>query len=439
MNENDMNYSGSYHDDSTYHYVYKKPMEDPWQEKKPKKDRRFLKSLALLLVTAILGGCIGAGLMAAFGGRGFRSGRAEIMQSGRTVKTVEIKKIDGKTEMTPAEVYAANVNAAVSINVEGSTTNIFGFTTPTASAGSGFILTADGYIATNYHVIKAANKVKVTLYNGESYDAAVVGGDEDFDVAVIKIEAEDLQPVVLGNSDHLNVGDTVLAVGNPLGELTFSMSSGIASSVNRAINVDGTPFNMIQVDASINHGNSGGPLFNTYGEVVGIVSAKYSSESNTGAEGLGFAIPINDVSAIVEDIMENGAVTDKAYIGIKAYTVNSETVQMYGDLLREGVYISEVEKGSAAAKAGMQAGDIIIKLGDKTVTSMNDLTAAKKNYRAGDTAEFTVFRSGEEVKLSLTFDVAPENSEEDEEPQTQQPQQNYGGDISDYFRYFFGY
>lgn len=439
MNENETNYSGSFHEDSTYHYVYKKPMEEPWEEKKPKKDRRVLKSLALLLVVAILGGCIGAGLMAAFGGRGFRSGKAEIMQSDRTVDRVEIKKVDGKTEMTPAEVYAANVNAAVSINVEGSTTNIFGFTTPTASAGSGFVLTADGYIATNYHVIRAANKVKVTLYNGESYDAAIVGGDEDFDVAVIKIEAEGLQPVVLGNSDHLNVGDTVLAVGNPLGELTFSMSEGIASSVNRAINVDGTPFNMIQVDASINHGNSGGPLFNTYGEVIGIVSAKYSSESNTGAEGLGFAIPINDVSAIVQDIMENGVVTDKAYIGIKAYTVNSETVQMYGDLLREGVYVSEVEKGSAADKAGMQAGDIIIALGDKDIASMTDLTAAKKNYRAGDTAEFTVFRGGEEVKLSLTFDVAPENSEEDEEPQTQQPQQNYGGDISDYFRYFFGY
>ena len=438
MNENEPNYNGSFHEDSTYHYVYKKPMEDPWQEKKPKKDRRFLKSLAVLLVAALLGGCIGAGLMAAFGGRGFRTARTELLQSDRTVDRVEIKKVDGKTEMTPAEVYAANVNAAVSINVEGSTTNIFGFTTPTASAGSGFILTADGYIATNYHVIRAANKVKVTLYNGESYDAAIVGGDEDFDVAVIKIEAEGLQPVVLGNSDHLNVGDTVLAVGNPLGELTFSMSQGIASSVNRAINVDGTPFNMIQVDASINHGNSGGPLFNIYGEVVGIVSAKYSSESNTGAEGLGFAIPINDVSAIVQDIMENGFVTDKAYIGIKAYTVNSETVQMYGDLLREGVYVSEVEKGSAAEKAGMQAGDIIIALGGKTVASMTDLTAAKKNYRAGDTVECTVFRSGEEVKLSLTFDKAPEDSTEDEEPQVQQPAQNYG-ELPDYFRYFFGY
>ena len=439
MNENDMNYSGSFHDDSTYHYVYKKPEEDLWQEKKPKKDRRFLKSLAVLLVVALLGGCIGAALFSAFGGRGFRGGKAELLQSGRTVRDVEIKTVDGKTEMTAAEVYAANVNATVSINVEGSTTNIFGFSTPTASAGSGFILTEDGYIVTNYHVIDAARAVKVTLYNGESYDASIVGGDEDFDVAVIKIEAQDLQSVVLGDSDKLNVGETVLAVGNPLGELTFSMSEGIASSVNRAINVDGTPFNMIQVDASINPGNSGGPLFNTYGEVIGIVSAKYSTYSSTTAEGLGFAIPINDVSAIVQDIMENGFVTDKAYIGIKAYTVNSETVQMYDSLLKEGVYISEVEKGSAAEKAGMQAGDIIIKLGDKEITSMTDLTAAKKDYRAGDTAEIVVFRSGAEVKLSITFDVAPEISAEDAEPQTQQPAQNYGGDISDYFRYFFGY
>ena len=151
-------------------------------------------------------------------------------------------------------------------------------------------------------MIDGANAVKVTLYNGDTYDATIIGGDEDYDIAVIKVNAADLQPVTLGKSDTLNVGDHVLAIGNPLGELTFSMSGGMVSSVNRAINVDGTPFNMIQTDTSINPGNSGGPLFNQYGEVVGIVSAKYSSYSNESVEGLGFAIPINDVLAMIQDI-----------------------------------------------------------------------------------------------------------------------------------------
>ena len=225
--------------------------------------------------------------------------------------------------MTDAEVYAANVNSVVSINVTGTSGyNFFGQPVQTASAGSGFVLTTDGYIVTNYHVVENAETVKVTMYNGDEYDARYVGGDEDYDIAVIKVEASDLQAVTLGDSERLNVGDHVLAIGNPLGELTFSMSGGMVSSVNRAINVDGTPFNMIQTDASINHGNSGGPLFNSFGEVVGIVSAKLeSTSSGSSVEGLGFAIPINDVISMIQDIMTNGYVTNKAYLGATVGTL----------------------------------------------------------------------------------------------------------------------
>lgn len=167
--------------------------------------------------------------------------------------------------------------------------------------------------------------MKVTLYNGDEYDAQYVGGDEDYDIAVIKIEASGLQAVTLGDSEKLNVGDRVLAIGNPLGDLTFSMSGGMVSSVNRTINVDGTPFNMIQTDTSINPGNSGGPLLNSYGEVVGIVSAKYSSYGSSGesVEGLGFAIPINDVISMIQDIMTNGYVSNKAYLGATIGTLTS--------------------------------------------------------------------------------------------------------------------
>ena len=215
-------------------------------------------------------------------------------------------------------VYAANVNSVVSIRTSATAGyNFYGQPVETASAGSGFVLSRDGYILTNYHVVKGAETVTVTMYNGDEFSAQYIGGEEDYDIAVIKVEAENLQPVTLGDSGELNVGDHVLAIGNPLGELTFSMSGGMVSCVDRAINVDGTPFNMIQTDTSINPGNSGGPLFNQYGEVVGIVSAKYSQSSNgTTVEGLGFAIPMNDVFSMVKDIMTNGYVTNRAYLGI---------------------------------------------------------------------------------------------------------------------------
>ena len=341
--------------------------------------------------------------------------------------------------MEPAEVYASTVNSVVSINTTATAgTNIFGQTVETASAGSGFIISSDGYIVTNYHVVKGATSVKVTLYSGDTYDATVIGGDSDYDVAVIKINASGLPAVTLGNSADVNVGDTVLAIGNPLGELTFSMSQGIVSCCDRAINVDGTPFNMIQVDASINPGNSGGPLVNLYGEVVGIVSAKYSSYSNTTVEGLGFAIPISDVQAIITDIIENGQVTGKAYLAIKAGTMTEQMAAQYDIDITEGVFVYSTESGGAGEKAGLQLGDVITKLNDTAITSMTDLTMAKKSYKAGDTVTLTVYRSGEYITLDLTFDQQPQTTGEDTEQDTQQtPQQ--GSDYSDLFRDFYNY
>ncbi len=438
--------------DGTYHYIYRRA-DDPQRapEGKPEKKKAALpwgKLIALMLVCTILGGLAGAGLVTALsrGGRG----TAQMNVSDRLVKEVELVKVDGKKEMSMEEVYAANVNAVVSINVSGTGTNIFGYATETASAGSGFIVTGDGYIVTNYHVVKGGQSVKVTLYSGETYDAEIIGGEEDYDLAVLKINAEGLQAVTLGDSDKVNVGAEVAAIGNPLGELTFSMSRGVVSCVNRAINVDGTPFNMIQIDASINPGNSGGPLVNSYGEVIGIVSAKYTQYASTTVEGLGFAIPMNDVIAMVQDIMENGYVTNKAYMGLTPYTVTAEQAEMYKGIMREGVYVSSVEKGSAAEKAGITEGDIIIRLGEDEIKSVADLTAAKKAYRAGDTAPVTVFRGGEEVELSITFDVQPEEDvsqeQEQQSQQSQQPQQQPGSDYGygysspwDIFNYFNEY
>ena len=422
------------------------PVQPPVQ---PKKQgffhRAAVKVTALILACAVAGGLAGWG-GAAIAGSGSNSGKTTIQQSDRQPVTVQVKKVDGQTKMDPATVYASVVNSAVSINCSATSTNIFGQQTQTASSGSGFIITEDGYVVTNYHVVSGASSVQVTLYNGDTYDATVIGGDSDYDVAVLKINASGLQPVTLGESADVNVGDTVLAIGNPLGELTFSMSQGIVSSCDRAINVDGTPFNMIQVDCSINPGNSGGPLVNLYGEVVGIVSAKYSSYSSTTVEGLGFAIPISDVRSIITDIMENGAVTDKAYMAITAGTMTEKMAAQYSIDITQGVFVYSVVDGGAGDKAGLRLGDVITKLGDKTLTSRQDLSAAMKGYRAGDTVTLTVYRDGQYIETELTFDAQPQTTGSEEDT-TQSGGNNGGGyggygqmpdNWQDFYNYFFG-
>lgn len=408
--------------------------------------RTAVKVTALILACAVAGGLAGWGGAAIAGSS---TSRTAIQQSSRQPVSVQVKNVDGQTKMEPAEVYASVVNSAVSINCSATSTNIFGQQTQTASSGSGFIITEDGYVVTNYHVVSGASSVEVTLYNGDTYDATVIGGDSDYDVAVLKINASGLQPVTLGESADVNVGDTVLAIGNPLGELTFSMSQGIVSSCDRAINVDGTPFNMIQVDCSINPGNSGGPLVNLYGEVVGIVSAKYSTYSSTTVEGLGFAIPISDVRSIITDIMENGAVTDKAYMAITAGTMNEQMAAQFNIDVTEGVFVYSVVEGGAGDKAGLRLGDVITKMGDKTLTSRQDLSAAMKGYRAGDTVTLTVYRSGQYIEVELTFDTQPQTTGSDDSSQSSDNSygygdggNSYGGQMPDnwqeFYNYFFG-
>ena len=422
---------------------YQNGPQQPVQEMKPvKKNRVGMKLTALALCCALLGGAVGGGIVWGVSNSG-EEDSTTINVSDRTVSQVAVNKVDGQTEMSDAEVYAANVNSVVSINVTGTSgTNWFGQPVQTASAGSGFILTSDGYIVTNYHVVGDAQTIQVTLYSGDTYDAQYVGGDEDYDIAVIKIEATGLQAVTLGDSEELNVGDHVLAIGNPLGELTFSMSGGMVSSVNRTINVDGTPFNMIQTDTSINPGNSGGPLLNSYGEVVGIVSAKYSSTGSNGetAEGLGFAIPINDVSSMIQDIMTNGYVSNRAYLGATIGSLNASMAQQYRYDITEGAFVYSVEDGGPADQAGLQLGDVITAIDDTEITSLDDLTAARKSYTAGDTSTLTVYRQGETITLQLTWGTAPAEQQAESQSQTQQDNSQSGGyiDPNDLFNYFFG-
>ena len=434
--------------ENLYHVNYNEQQNTPgdpgWAEapaaaKKPSFwQKAGVKVTALLLACAVVGGAAGYG-----GAALSSSGKTTIRQSNRTASEITVKQVSGQTLMSPAEVYASTVNSVVSINCSSVSTNIFGQSVQSASSGSGFIITQDGYIVTNHHVVSGASSVTVTLHDGREYPATVVGSDSDYDVAVLKINATDLQPVTLGNSSSVNVGDSVLAIGNPLGELTFSMSQGIVSCCDRAINVDGTPFNMIQVDASINPGNSGGPLMNLYGEVVGIVSAKYSSYSDTTVEGLGFAIPIGDVQAIITDIMENGQVTDKPSFGITAGTMTEQMAAQYQIEQKSGAFVYSVNKGGAGEKAGLRMGDVITKVDSTDIASMEDLTAAKKGHKAGDTVTVTYFRDGSSHTTSLTFDVKADDTVQDSQQgqqnqQNQQDQQNGGNSFGSLYDYFFG-
>ena len=309
--------------------------------------------------------------------------------------------------LTPAQVYANNVQSVVAVTctVSGS---FYGQTTTGTSTGSGFIITEDGYIVTNYHVVEGATSVTVTTNSGTNYTAAVVGGDSSNDIAVLKVEGSGLPAVAIGSSSSLIVGDQVAAIGNPLGELTNTLTVGYVSAKDRMVTTEGFGINMLQTDAAINSGNSGGPLFNMYGEVVGITSAKYSGESSSGAsiEGIGFAIPIDDVIGMIEDLITQGYIGG-AYLGVKVSDMNAEAADYYG--LPVGAYVQEVTLGSAAQNAGIQVKDIIVALGEHEINGVTSLTRALRNFSAGETTTVTVYRNGAKQVLTITLDAKPQS------------------------------
>ena len=267
-------------------------------------------------------------------------------------------------------------------------------------AGSGVIISEDGYLITNNHVIDGASTIQVRTSDGTTYDAVLVGTDSKTDVAVLKINASGLTPVTFGDSDTLNVGETAVAIGNPLGELGGTVTNGIISAKDRSITLDNQQMTLLQTNAAINPGNSGGGLFNSRGELIGMVVAK---SSGSDVEGLGFAIPSNLVSRITQELIANGYVTGRPALGVTVLSIeNAQTAMQYG-VNSLGVYITDVESGSAADKAGMQAGDRIISINNQVVESFADLSAALDNYAVGDTVEIMVSRGGSTVTLSLTL------------------------------------
>ena len=296
---------------------------------------------------------------------------------------------------------------------------------------------------TNYHVIEYAAQygyeLKVLLHNGDEYTAQIVGYYEDNDIAVIKIDATGLSPVTFGNSDTMVVGETVYCVGNPLGELDFSMTSGIISAFDRIITTDESiSVNMFQFDAAVNSGNSGGPVYDSNGNVLGVVTAKYSDD---GVEGLGFAIPINDAVEIASDLIAYGSVSE-AYLGITVSDAADDAAK-YGSPL--GAYIETIESGLAAERAGLKVGDIITAIDGTTISSVNELKVQLKHYGGGDTAVITVYRTGDhssydiEVTLDDKAEVTAANMESNIGEQNGSTEQfpSRDGSQSPYYYYYY--
>ncbi len=462
-----MNDQNGFDSNGMYHYNYASQHSDPWDRQTPpappqppkKKKSGAGKVVALVLCCALVGGGAGVGGAAAYSAlTAGPQGETTIYRSEVDPTAVTVKQADGLTPMSLSEIYAAYADSSVCISVTGMATNGW-YQQPTAGAGSGFIISEDGYIVTNYHVIDGANTIKVTLNNGDTYDAKLVGGEELNDVAVLKIDGvSGLKPVVLGDSDDLVVGEQVCTIGNALGTLSFSQTSGFVSSTGREITMsDGTVMNnMIQTNCTINSGNSGGPLFDSYGRVVGITSAKLSNNGSSQAaiEGIGFAIPINDVIGIVTDFMQYGYVTGRPYMGITVGDVTESDQQRFG--FPQGAVVTSVEEGSCAETAGLKQGDVITKMGDMEITGMNQMIAVKNRYKAGETVSLEVYRFGENLTLTITFDEQENSTQESgnqgqaQDPAPQQTssgsyrgQNPYGNYEDDFFNsfpwsYFFG-
>ena len=375
---------------------YYTPNDDAWAEKPkhkhhPRKPRTVRTPEQKRLIT-----------------RSGRTGSSSAASSGGTLVTQPVSS----DPSSASAIYSQACKQVVAITTEVTYTNYFGQTSSQASCGSGFFITDDGYVLTNYHVISTAHQygyaVSVLTYDGTTYQATIVGVDEDNDIALLKVDATGVTPVTFGDSDSMTVGDTVYAVGNPLGELEFTMTSGMISALDRTITTsDGTDngINMFQIDAAVNAGNSGGPVYNTSGQVIGIVTAKYSS---SGVEGLGFAIPVNDAVAIANDLMKNGTVTDRAQLGITLQTIPDSAAQYYN--MPKGAYVNAVNSGSCAEKAGLKAGDIITAIDDTAVSSDDALRSALRGYSAGESATLTVSRNGETLALTVTFDRASDST-----------------------------
>ncbi len=423
---------------------------------KPKK-KSGGKIAALALCFSLLGGAVGTGgtyLALSNSGKttsvvssesvskeSEKDNKSVVLTENQNNTAVAQNAANKRTTMTASELYKANVNSTVGITTS-INTNYYGYKTTSAASGSGFIISSDGYIVTNYHVVEDANKITVTLYDGKKYDAELIGSDESSDVAVLKIDADSLTPVTLGSSSELSVGDEVAAIGNPLGELTFSLTKGVVSALNRSVTIENKNMTLIQTDTAINSGNSGGALFNMYGEVVGITNARVagtgSSVSSSSVDNLGFAIPIDTVKSIINSLTSDGYVK-KPYIGIASTNVSEEQGSV-----SQGALIKTVADNSPAESAGLKVDDIITEVNGQQIKSSGELTAIVKGSVKGDKLVCKVYRDGSFTEVTITVgettqDQSSSDKNTTKDQNTQKQDRSSTGDPFENYRGFGGF
>ncbi len=447
--------------ENSYSYTYSADEHDTDGAKPKKKKRGFLKAVAFILCMAI----VGTGSVKGYQYFEKHDSKLSIMvnddkksdkeQSESSDKSDETKASDEsstnsasskKDSQLPSLIDLASrddaksvpdiveeampsvVGIASTFEYKSSSNSTFswgwgGSSTPESNeikgTGTGIVMTADGYIITNAHVIyddseyqcgKAVD-VSVVFSDKSELEAKIVGYDTESDIAVLKVDADNLTPATFGNSDELEVGELVIAIGNPLGfDLFGSVTSGIVSALNREISINEKQMKLIQTDAAINSGNSGGPLLNSCGQVIGINSAKMSSNYSSSAsiEGLGFAIPISEAKNIIDDLISYGYVTGKPQIGISCVDVDELYSRYYN--IPQGIWVREVEEGSAAEKAGIKVGDVIIGIEGEAVSSIKEMNEIKNKYKAGDEITLTISRSNEDIEIKLVLQEVTVNT-----------------------------
>lgn len=379
------------------------------------KEKKPHPILTLVLTAAVALGCgYGGGLLAvkSSGSSGTTVIYKDVTSTISTTSSDSSASSSSSSDLTLQEIAAKAQPSVVEIVVETTTTGygMFGQQESGTSeaAGSGVIISTDGYIITNNHVIEDADSIKVTLYDGTEYDATLIGTDSKSDIAVIKVDATDLTAAVIGDSSTIEVGDTAVVIGNPLGTLGGTVTNGIISATNREVTINNESMNLIQTNAAINSGNSGGGMFDGQGCLIGIVNAKDSGTTSSGAtiEGLGFAIPINDAMDVASQLMSNGYVSDRATLGVYLQDVTSDTGSY-----KAGLYITSVVTGSGAEAAGLQAYDRIIAADGTEISTYTELSKILKTKNVGDTIDLTIVRDGQTMDVTVNLTSTIQNTQ----------------------------
>ncbi len=392
MNENENTFNAEYTE---------KPAGGP-ASRKPKRKNHILP---IVISAALIGGAagFGGGLLAYQYIRGGTP--AVVYKASDDDKTHTTANVSTSGEMSTSAIAKKAAPSVVEINVKGVSTTygLFGGTYETESAGSGVIISKDGYIITNNHVVEGGTEYKVVTYDGTEYEASLVGRDEKSDIGVLKIDGKDLTPAVLGDSDKVSVGDKSVVIGNPLGTLGGTVTDGIISAINREITINNESMNLLQTNATINSGNSGGGMFDGQGNLIGIVNAKESGTTSSGTtiEGLGFAIPVNEAMDIADQLISYGTVKNRATLGVHVAEVEQGT-RGY----EPGLYITDVIPGGAADKAGLKPYDKIESIDDNEIENYTDLSACLRGKEVGSSIEMEVRRNGEDMDVTVTLQNA---------------------------------